>query len=98
LAVTKKGTATIEVFGLLRPVLEIGRKGAFIRCKSMLRDWQHLRQAGDQVAAEEVLDALKIQPFADVFYSMIHRRNEPGAAAVFGQDVIAALKDLPSWP
>lgn len=97
-AVTRKGAMTIQVFGLLRPVLEVGRKSAFIRCKSMLYHWRNLSQSGDVAAAGEVLGALKIQPFADVFYSMIRRREDPGAAAVFGPDVIAALRDLPSWP
>jgi hypothetical protein len=94
-AMTAKGVETIEVFGLCRPVLQTGRQVAYVRCKSMLRDWMSLKQMGEDQEASFVLGSLKMQPFADVFYSMIRRRGDVGASAVFGAEVIAALRELP---
>ncbi|MET8698419.1 hypothetical protein ABZW10_06035 [Kitasatospora sp. NPDC004723] len=46
-----KGEATIEVFGLQRPVLQQGRARAYVRCRSMLRDWLLQSESGDLTEA-----------------------------------------------
>ncbi|WP_182312943.1 HNH endonuclease [Streptomyces sp. SCUT-3] len=88
---TPKGEVTIEVFGLQRPVLTMGRAHAFVRCKSMLRDWYRLRKADEGREAREVENALRVQPFADVLYAMLRTMHRPGAQAVFTPDVLVAL-------
>lgn len=89
---TLKGHETIRVFGLSRPDLERGRAKAYVRCKSMLRDWMCQFQAKREDAAREVWESLLVQPFADVLYFMIRKVEAPGAAHVFGNDVVQALR------
>ncbi|MEV0187574.1 HNH endonuclease [Kitasatospora purpeofusca] len=89
---TPKGEATIEVFGLQRPVLQQGRARAFVRCRSMLRDWLLQSEAGNPAEAHEVLDSLRVHPFADVLHAMLHRADSPGAPVVFGPEVTTALQ------
>ncbi|MCF6526185.1 HNH endonuclease [Streptomyces sp. JJ36] len=87
-----KGEATIEVFGLSRMPLERGRASAFVRCKSMLRDFNGQLMRGNASAVVEVRRAMFDQPFADVFLAMLQQAEKPGAAIVFGNDVVEALK------
>ncbi|WP_330242230.1 HNH endonuclease [Streptomyces sp. NBC_00525] len=92
--VTPKGWATIEVFGLGRPDLERGRAKAYVRCKSMLRDWAVQEREGRSEDAREIIESLTVQPFADVLYAMVRRVDDPGALTVFGRDIIYALKKI----
>ncbi|MBC3843964.1 HNH endonuclease [Streptacidiphilus sp. 4-A2] len=91
---TAKGASTIEVFGLGRPVLVVGRAKAFVRCKAMLSHWLVLTGAGDDSGAEEVYESLRLQPFADVLYAMVRRRDAPGAPVAFGREAVAALRAI----
>ncbi|MGW2469571.1 HNH endonuclease [Streptomyces bauhiniae] len=91
---TKKGTETIRVFGLTRPVLEMGRSRAYVRCKSMLRDWVRLEEEGRTADAKEVVSSLRMHPFGDVLYSMIRRADSPGAPVAFGGEVTEALRRI----
>lgn len=43
---TDKGEATIEVFGLNRPDLIVGRKDAFFTARAIFRDWYDLHKDG----------------------------------------------------
>ncbi|WP_255308163.1 HNH endonuclease [Streptomyces marincola] len=91
-ALSAKGAATIAVFGLGRPALERGRAAAFVRCRSMLRDCAALLNGGDAAGAGEVRNALLVQPFADVLHGMLRHAHRPGAAVVFGAEVVGILK------
>ncbi|MET9291277.1 HNH endonuclease [Streptomyces sp. NPDC003077] len=91
---TAKGEATLRVFGLGRPVLEQGRSRAYVRCKSMLRDWARQMSAGEEHEAAEVLRSLQVHPFGDVLYAIVRRVDAPGAAVVFGGEVVDALRHL----
>jgi hypothetical protein len=88
---TPRGEATIDVFGLNRAELELGRARAYHRCRSMLRDWVGLSAAGDPEAAV-VRRALAEQPFADVLYGMLRVAGMPGADVVLGGAVLGALR------
>ncbi|MFR9726147.1 HNH endonuclease [Streptomyces sp. MS19] len=90
--ITRKGRETIRVFGLGRPSLERGRAKAFVRCRSMLRDWLRLMERDAPGEAREVLESLQVQPFADVLHAMVGRADAAGAEVVFGPDVTTALK------
>jgi uncharacterized protein (TIGR02646 family) len=94
---TPKGEHTIRVFGLARPVLERGRAMAYVRCRSMLRDWL-ARRDDDPGEAEKVMTAFRVQPFADVLHAMTRSAGAPGAGTVFGADVLTALRSLPGGP
>ncbi|WP_106970093.1 MULTISPECIES: HNH endonuclease [Streptomyces] len=91
---TPKGGETIRVFGLWRPTLERGRAKAYVRCKSMLRDWSAQIKNGHTDDAREVLESLLVQPFADVLYVMIRRVDSPGAPIIFENEVLSALKEM----
>ncbi|MEU9371240.1 hypothetical protein AB0D71_42750 [Streptomyces avermitilis] len=84
--------ATIEVFGLSRISLERGRASAFIRNKSMLRDFNGQLIKENASAIEEVKNSMLEQPFADVFFAMLQQAEAPGASIVFGGEVVEALK------
>ncbi len=88
---TAKGQATIEVFGLGRKALVDGRAAAFVRCRSMLRDIRRQLDEGGQEEAEQVADALGVQPFADVLHAMQALREQPGAALVIGAPEVESL-------
>ncbi|GAA4240762.1 hypothetical protein GCM10022254_66750 [Actinomadura meridiana] len=100
-AVTDCGEATIEVFRLNRADLERGRKSAFVRIKSMLRDHAQLTEDGRDEEAHEIVASLQDQPFADVLYAMLRFRDSPGASTVLGDPNLPALLDNPVfhfWP
>ncbi|GAA4237253.1 HNH endonuclease [Actinomadura meridiana] len=98
---TARGKATIEIFRLNRPDLERGRRSAFVRIKSMLRDHAQLGQDGKDEEAHEIVASLRDQPFADVLYAMLRFRAFPGASTVLGDPNLPALLDNPVfhfWP
>ncbi|MGQ4464623.1 hypothetical protein ACN6LC_003716 [Streptomyces violaceoruber] len=84
-----KGKETIQVFGLNRPELIKGRVDAFVRARSILRDWHGLHQ--DAVPeADLVAQALLDSPFIDVVHAMT--RLKPGVAViVVGEATVPAL-------
>ncbi|MFC0865718.1 HNH endonuclease [Sphaerimonospora cavernae] len=93
-ALTPRGEATIDVFGLNRDDLVRSRRYAVIRTASMLRDRSRLLQEGDTERAGEVLVSLLGQPFAGVLHAMLRYRDLPGAALVLGgQQVVDMLAD-----
>ncbi|UWE13349.1 HNH endonuclease [Actinacidiphila bryophytorum] len=94
--VTLKGRVTIQVFGLGRPDLERGRAMAYVRCKSMLRDWAAQTEAGRDEDARMIVESLTVHPFADVLYAMVRRAQTPGAVDVFGNDIMFALRNIES--
>ncbi|MFE0457973.1 HNH endonuclease [Kitasatospora sp. NPDC058965] len=91
---TPKGSETIRIFGLDRPVLERGRAHAYVRCRSMLRDLARLVDQEERDEASSVVQALAVQPFADVLYEMLRLRTAPRAALVFGAEAVAGLHAL----
>ena len=90
---TDKGCVTVKVFQLNRADLRKGRADAFIRCKSMLRDYLNLEASGKSEEAVSTKLALERQPFADVLDAMYRVADSPGAAVVLGgADIVNVLK------
>ncbi|WP_411093512.1 hypothetical protein [Streptomyces sp. 049-1] len=84
-----KGKETIQVFGLNRPELIKGRVDAFVRARSILRDWHGLHKNAAP-EAEVVAQALLDSPFVDVVHAMT--RLKPGVAViVVGEATVRAL-------
>lgn len=89
---TPKGHVTIGVFQLNRADLKKGRSDAFVRCKSMLRDYLNLERSGRSEEAVMTKVALEQQPFADVLHAMYRVVDLPGAVTVLGgSDVLEVL-------
>ncbi|GAA2210571.1 hypothetical protein GCM10009850_060300 [Nonomuraea monospora] len=93
-ALTRRGTVTIDVFGLNRQDLVNARIAAFDCMCSVLRDRRRLLQAGDAIRADRLAKSLFDQPFIDVLYTMLRVRHHPRAELVLdGPEVVEALAD-----
>ncbi|MGW4894856.1 hypothetical protein ACWEQL_21690 [Kitasatospora sp. NPDC004240] len=88
---TDKGVTTIKVFGLNREDLVQGRQAAFVKARSVLRDWYLQLQTGDTEEAEAIAQALRLSPFAGVMQAM-ERLPAPVAQATLGTDAAAAIE------
>ncbi len=94
-ALTPKGEASIEVFGLNRPVLVKGRTEACTRARLFLGQWRSSWRNGDRDTAGQIVRLAWNQPLADVLASMFHQAVHPAAAALFAgePDLLALLLD-----
>ncbi|MEV5534033.1 HNH endonuclease [Streptomyces prunicolor] len=91
-ALSAKGEASIEVFGLNRPVLVKGRREACTRARLFLDHWNSAWQHSDRGAAGQIVQLAWNQPLADVLASMFHQAVHPAAAALFaGEAELLAL-------
>lgn len=90
-AKTDKGVATVEVFGLNRDDLVQGRKAAFVKARSTLRDWHRQLQAGELGEAEIIAKALRESPFAGVMRAM-ERLPTAVAPVTLGLEAEAAVR------
>ncbi|NJP93169.1 HNH endonuclease [Nonomuraea sp. FMUSA5-5] len=100
-ALTSRGAATIDVFGLNRQDLVDARAAAFDRTCAVLRDRRRQLRAGDTARAGRLAKSLFDQPFIDVLYTMLRVRHHPRAELVLdGPEVVEALADpaLHLWP
>ncbi|GAB2516757.1 HNH endonuclease family protein [Nocardiopsis aegyptia] len=101
-ALTHRGTATIQVFGLNRRELTQGRQSAFFATKLFLKAYLGHHDDGQEERAAETLVHLDQQPFADVREAMrwtsAHAPAENAAALLGGADMVRALEILgPRW-
>jgi uncharacterized protein (TIGR02646 family) len=92
-ALTSKGAATIQVFGLNRADLVRGRANAFSIRQAVLCRARDLLGLGREAEAARCLTALTEEPHATVLWAMITSMGKPGAHDVLGRDVVAALED-----
>ncbi|MGH3858993.1 HNH endonuclease [Actinokineospora sp.] len=94
-ALTPKGTATIQVFGLNRALLVRGREQARRVVVASLRGWARARARDDESDMEECVLTIREQPFADVCHAMLRQSDVPRAEIVFGRDsdVLPTLRD-----
>lgn len=91
-ALSAKGQASIEVFGLNRPVLVKGRTDAYRVTRLFLEYFSDAVRRDDQVQAEDVVRLAWNQPMADVLASMFHQAVHPAARHLFaGEDGLHAL-------
>jgi hypothetical protein len=90
---TPQGEASVEVFGLNRRDLTRGRAGAFEMAKAALCRAHDLLRQGRRDEAVDCLRALTEQPHASVLHEMLRSAHLPGAAEVFGADLVDALLD-----
>jgi hypothetical protein len=91
-ALTPRGEASVEVFGLNRRDLTRGRAGAFEIAKAALCRAHDLLGQGRADEAAACLHALAEQPHASVLSEMLRSVNLPGAVDVLGPDAVAALR------
>ncbi|MDE3720652.1 HNH endonuclease [Nocardiopsis sp. N85] len=98
---TPQGRETIEVFGLNRTSLTLGRRAAFVNTKNILRSYLRQCEEGLVDQASETATAFGYHPFADVRETMLwirgHIEPEPARIVLGGRDIVRAL-DLLSPP
>jgi len=89
---TAKGAETIKVFGLNRIDLVQGRRAAFVRARSNMRDWHQQLKDGDHVEAGRIEQALMDSPLAVVVHAM-ERLSPTLHTSVLGDKAAAALAE-----
>ncbi|GLZ13526.1 HNH endonuclease [Actinomadura sp. NBRC 104425] len=89
----RRGEATIEVFGLNRGDLVMGRQHAVPRTEAMVMARRAALDAGDHRRAERLMNSLLHHPFIDVLYAMVRAAASPGAAKVMEPEVVPLLAD-----
>jgi uncharacterized protein (TIGR02646 family) len=92
-ALSNRGQASVDVFGLNREDLARGRRGAFITRSATLCRAYALFGSGHRYEAIQCIAALAEEPHASVLYAMMQSMHLPGAVDVLGADVMAALQE-----
>lgn len=90
---TRKGWETIEVFGLNRPDLILGRGNAFRTRRMFLFGIHKLVSEGREDEAVQHMKALVEEPHASVLHAMLRTRGMTDAEDILGSDVVAVLGD-----
>jgi hypothetical protein len=80
---TERGTATIAVLSLNRPILVQGRQNAYEVAILLLHSWHEATLAGDTATADKRRRVLWEQPNADVVAAMFRQALAPGAGDIF---------------
>ncbi|MEU4160982.1 hypothetical protein [Actinoplanes sp. NPDC026670] len=94
-ALTEKGRASIDVFGLNRPILARGRQQAFNVVVMCLRQWPDAVSGKSAYQPDQVVHIIREQPCADVCQAMLRQVELPGASVVFKDvpEIVAVLRD-----
>lgn len=92
---TAKGTATMEVLGLNRAVLTLGRQHAREVVTQALRAWRTAQKVGDGREQALQIRTIRMQPLADVHQAMLRYAMAEGARHLFADasDVVDILRD-----
>ncbi|MFI0351034.1 HNH endonuclease [Actinomadura sp. 9N407] len=90
---TERGESTVEVFGLNRSDLVLGRMAAVERTEAMVLARGIALDAGNEAKATRLLVSLLNHPFVDVLYAMVRTADSPGAVTVLEPATVVGLKD-----
>lgn len=97
---TPKGKASIDVFGLNRTTLPIGRWRAWASLLHLLPRYAQLRAAGRDADAEVVVGIFRTAPFSGVLAAFLHIAEGPAADTLLGAEclaVLAAHPEITTW-
>lgn len=98
--ISAKGQPSIEVFGLDRGTLVLGRQRAWTNLKHLLVRYGQLREAGRQREAEEIVEVLQRFPFAGVLAAFVRIAESPAADVLIGTECLSVLRshpEIPTW-
>jgi hypothetical protein len=93
LALTAKGEASIEVFGLNVGLRPRGRQQAARVVELALLRWAQAETGGDESEKAICIRTIRDQPFADVAYSMLRQSNGPNASVLFRPEILSVLRE-----
>jgi hypothetical protein len=88
-----RGQASIEIFGLNRTDLAIGRAKVFVTRSQLICRARELFDQNLEAKVLLCLDGIASEPHASVLHAIIRTAELPAAAEVLGSDVVAALSD-----
>ncbi|MGW9075089.1 HNH endonuclease [Streptomyces kronopolitis] len=88
---TRKGEASIKVFGLNREDLVLGRIDAYTSSCDALNSWHRKVLRGDLAEAARSATALRREPFGDVLRALEKLGRLPYAAAALGDELADSL-------
>ncbi|MFC5925509.1 HNH endonuclease [Micromonospora vulcania] len=94
---TDKGTATISICGLNRPLLTRGRVQALRVVILCIERWSIARNENDELSMREAVLTVREQPFADVCQAMLRQAVEPGVkgSLAIPNRIVPLLRDEP---
>lgn len=95
-ALTDRGRACIEVFGLnARTVLVKGRRDAYVTAKNAIELWRIAMDRGQHDKATEIVRVSWDRPLVDVLVAMFHQSGHPAADDLFAgeHEALGLLRD-----
>jgi hypothetical protein len=92
-ALSPRGQASIDVFGLNRADLSIGRAKVFVTRGQLLCRARDLFDRNLEAKVVQCLDGIASEPHASVLHAIIRTLEHPAAAEVLGSDIVAALSE-----
>jgi uncharacterized protein (TIGR02646 family) len=93
--ISSKGQSSVDVFGLDRSTLVLGRQRAWTNLKHLLIRYGQLRESGRESEAEEISEILQRFPFAGVLAAFVRIADGPAADVLIGQECLAVLQAHP---
>jgi uncharacterized protein (TIGR02646 family) len=90
-----KGMPSIEVFGLNRATLTMGRVDAWTGLQSLLILYARSKTAGDGRWAEKIEAAVCRHPFAGVFAALLRIAEGPAADLLIAVECLQAIRSYP---
>lgn len=90
-----KGDPSLEVFGINRSTLILGRQDAWTSLERLLVDYAQARAAGRDTKAEKIGAAVRRHPFAGVLAALLRIASGPDADLLVEADCLEAIRDRP---
>ena len=98
--ITPKGQPSIEVFGLNRSTLTMGRANAWVALQQLLVRYAHSADSGERDLAGKIEKAVREYPFAGVLAALLRIAAGPAADDLVHGECLAVLRrhqHIGSW-
>lgn len=92
---TPKGGASIDVFGLNRTTLPLGRRRAWASLLHLLPRYAQLKAVGRDQDAEQVVEIFRTSPFSGVLAAFLSIATGPAARRLLTPECLAVLRSHP---
>jgi uncharacterized protein (TIGR02646 family) len=92
---TPKGDSSIDVFGLNRTTLPMGRRRAWTILLQLLPRYAQLKRTGRDAEAEEVAGVFRTSPFSGVLAAFLRIAAGPAAGRLISPECLAVLHTHP---
>ncbi len=92
---TSKGDSSIDVFGLNRTTLPLGRRRAWLTLFHLLPRYAQLRTAERDAEAEEIVSVFRTSPFSGVLAAFLRIAAGPSARRLVTPECLAVVRAHP---